>query len=818
MRLGRLTFILLAIYLVFIGGSAYYSLVFPIRQLHHILITVLIVVWLVLRLRKGGFPLTPLNWPIIGAIVVWVISALTSIDQRMAFENLWFLLIHAIFFFALVDMFQRGRQRLIMETLFMVSAAVVMLSGFEIASWYFGLGLLPGTRVGWIDVIGAGAWLPIRPIRLALAMNISTLLAGYVAPLVTIAVAWAVTARRRDYRRALWILAGLLLVVLVLTFSRGGLLSILAAMGTLGALRLSQMRQVNNRIPTRLILAIAAFVGIAVVSGYIIVSLTQERMSNSGDAGRLDMWRSATAMTQNNPLTGIGIGSFGREFRSYRDASIVQDKLASAHNAFLNTAAETGLPGIVVSIWLGIVLIRSWYSNWKQANSDPRKLRLEAAFAALVGLGVHSLVDVFTITPIVLLIVGLAAYCITPTDMVYEGRRNTLSPSLLKKIPVIATLIVMVGYGIWLFQLDRAQAQYLQSFDNGTNALSSAQAASEIDPSLHLYPLQIAYLTGQRVLTDPQVDLTQAIADYQHALQLEPTWDTGWINLAALSVRQGNSNAALDYLDKARKINTHNLAALNWARLAEQLHVGDEQPIVDAYLDAIKSGDSLPLSAFWQATPLRLEALELFIKEQTVDIQYRILSTSDPTRAAQLVTANPQNAAEWWVAGENALKVKQDAAEAERDFSEAIRLMKGNGDYYTSRARATYLTNPSAALRDLDFAELLGTSAEYPNAIRAELATNPQEAESLRAQALPTRQNPQEFAAVLFDRPSQFQVFPEMQGIGPGRAAMQPWYTVAEERLKAGNKDGAIHAYLVIIEYAPDELEASQTLAQLTGG
>ena len=34
MRLGRLAFILFAIYLVFIGGSAYYTLIFPVRIAH----------------------------------------------------------------------------------------------------------------------------------------------------------------------------------------------------------------------------------------------------------------------------------------------------------------------------------------------------------------------------------------------------------------------------------------------------------------------------------------------------------------------------------------------------------------------------------------------------------------------------------------------------------------------------------------------------------------------------------------------------------------------------------------------------------------
>ncbi|MBC7811081.1 MAG: hypothetical protein H7175_08045, partial [Burkholderiales bacterium] len=238
MRFSRLGFIFLALYLVFLGGSAYYTLIFPVRVFHHILLTVLLAVWIIGRLwKRRGLPATPLNRPLYAAIALWFASALFSIDPRMAFENVWFLVIHVLFFFALADLFQRGRQRLIFETQFLLAALVVLVSALEIASWYFGLGFIPGTSVGWTEV---GIWLPPQAPRLALAMNISTLLAGYVAPLVTLAAAWALTVRGRDFRAVLWALAGALFVVLVLTSSRGGLLSFAAAAGTLIALRIWQ--------------------------------------------------------------------------------------------------------------------------------------------------------------------------------------------------------------------------------------------------------------------------------------------------------------------------------------------------------------------------------------------------------------------------------------------------------------------------------------------------------------------------------------------------------------------------------------------------
>ncbi|MCA0456662.1 MAG: O-antigen ligase family protein [Chloroflexi bacterium] len=809
MRLGRIGFILFTIYLMFLGGSAYYSLVFPIRQLHHTLLTLVMAVWLIFQLRRGGLPQTPLNWPIAAAVVVWFLSAFMSIDRRMAFENLWFVLMHILFFYALTDLFRRGRQRMVMDALFMVSAVVILMSAVELASWYFGLGIIPNTQIGWFNVIGTGAWLPLTPIRLSLAMNISTLLAGFVAPIVTITAVWALTTWKKPFSRVLWVLSGLLLIVLILTFSRGGLLSILTAVGTMGVLQFAQLKRVTNRVPARLILGSAVFIGIIIVAGYVIYSITQSRSTNSGDAGRLDMWRSAAAITRDYPITGVGVGIYGRAFRTYRDPTIVQDKLASAHNAYLNTAAETGIPGILVSIWLGIVIIRTWYKNWKTTESPARKLRLAGAFGALLGLGVHSMVDVFTITPIVLIIVGLAAYCITPTDMVYEGQRDFSTTTQRRKLITYAALAVVIVYGIWFIQLDRAQTHYLNSFNESENPATDAQNAAAIDSGLSLYPLQTAYLNDKG-------GSSTTIDDYKAALELEPTWDIGWINLATRTLQQGDTQAALDYLDKARKINAHNPASLFWAHLAEETNSAPNDEIITAYIRAIEGGSSLPLSSFWYATDLRKQAIHEYLMTQPLDIQYRVLSIHDAARTAELIPQSPSTSADWWVTGEYALTVSGQPEVAVQNFSEAIRLSPANGDYYVSRARATYQNDPTSAQRDLQIAALLGTINEFPNVLLAKLTTIPAERELLLAQALPNKAVPQEFAAVLYNRPAIFQISSLMQGIGPGHTVMQPWYTLADERLKVGNLEGAIRVYRAILEYAPDETEAAERLAQLS--
>lgn len=811
MRSQRLAFIFLAFYLTFIGGSAYYVLVFPIRFFHHGFLTVLAAWWLYRRFRNGkGIPFTPLNLAIFANVGVWFLTAVTSLDPRMSIENVWFLIMHVLIFFVLVDLFQRGRHKLVMEAQFLMGAVVVFITTLEIASWYFGLGLIPGTDIGWISE----RVIPLTPIRVALAMNFSTLLAGYVAPLITLTIGWALTARQKDYRQVLWFLSATLLGVLILTFSRGGLLSLLTAMGAFFVMRFAQQQQFRHILSPKIILGGATLIGIFGIAVFMIVSLSGSR--NSGDEGRLDMYRSAVEITRDYPVFGVGVGEFGRAFRDYRTPELARNKLASAHNYYLNTASETGLLGILVNLWLAVILLRTWWQRWQEADSTARKIRLEVVFAALLGVAVHSMVDVFTTTPVVLVILVLLAYSITGHKTVLDTQPRG------QRVPALVFLLIVLAYGVFFIQTDRAYLNYQFSLiRDGEEALGRANAAQDLDPSLNLYDLQIAYLTGNEALHG-NADLQTAISLYEDALEKEPTWDIGWINLAALHIENGNIQQAQENLARAYAINPLTGSVYPYARMSDEQDALTGDEIVTLYVQAIKN---LPIirrylatSNIWTETPLRTDALYEAISTYRLDFQYRILVQHNPDEAYTMVPSEPRSAAEWWVHGEYALTVEHDAESAFQSFSEAIDGSSRYGDYYASRARAAIaLNNVEQAQSDLNMAQLLGTINEYPDAIRASMTTDTEQEVLYLQNALPARFVPQEFSAVLYGgRFSQFDIPLQMRFPGPGRTLMQPLYTLAELYLADNNIAQAQETYETILEYAPDEVEARNQLATLT--
>lgn len=814
MRRERLSFILLAFYLVLLGGSGYYYQLLPVRIFHHLIMTLLLGLWLLRRIRRGtGLPPTALNLALYGLVVIWFISALFSLDPRMGFENLWFPLTHLVIFFVIVDMFQRGRARLVMDTLFLVAAAVVMISALQVISAFFGLGIVRTAGQGWINFLGAGVPMPLDDMRIWLPLGVSTWVAGFVAPLIPITAAWALTVRARDQRMVLWGLFGGLVIVLILTFSRGGLVSVVVSTGLLTFFRLSHTAQAKRLLSSRLVPFVIGGVAVVGLIAMIILSIGTIPGRQSGDAVRVDLWRSAGEMILDDPLTGVGPGLYGRALREYRTPELARDRLSSAHNAYLNAAAETGLPTILIGIWIAALLFRAW---WAQRAAVPahygRRLRLEGMFAALIGLGVHSLFDTFTITANILSLCVIVAYCVVPLS-----KSRLTAPPKGHLLPAVAGLVIFLVYGVWFIPLDMAQARFQNSLRGGEDALTEAQAAVAIDPGLHLYSLQVAYLTGLEALDDP-AKLDEAIGLYETVLALEPTWDTGWINLAGLYELRGDSEAALGALERARAISPFNAASLNWARLAEQNASTPPDDIRSSYVQGMRNNVYLPLSPFWTETELRRASLSDYVAATNSEIAYRVTAAHQLSDLESLVPAEPQTAAEWWVVGEYALTVDLDSQRAAEAFSEAIRLNPTNGDYYASRARALLGTDADAAQRDLNTARFLGTRYEYPNAIEVQIAASEGERQRLRINALPVRIQSQEFEGVLFaGRRAGFDLLPSMRLPGPGAAALTPYYDLGAEFEAVGRTDDAITVYRYILDLAPEETAAREALARLGG-
>jgi putative inorganic carbon (HCO3(-)) transporter len=122
-------------------------------------------------------------------------------------------------------------------------------------------------------------------------------------------------------------------------------------------------------------------------------------------------------MIQDFPLTGIGMGSFGKlADRLFPFFSYQAGKIPHAHNIFLQLAVDLGIPGLVawLAAWL-LVGVTAWqlYQAGRAAQDSWRAGLGAALLSSQAALVVHGLLDSVTWgmvqpAPLVWLLWGLA--------------------------------------------------------------------------------------------------------------------------------------------------------------------------------------------------------------------------------------------------------------------------------------------------------------------------------------------------------------------------------------------------------------------------
>jgi len=212
---------------------------------------------------------------------------------------------------------------------------------------------------------------------------------------VTFGLAYIAATRLDDLARSYtYLLAGAVMgLSLLLSTSRMGILSFFTTVLFLGILlRVSQSRRrlaVGFTLTVvGLVLSAALWIGIDVVIQRYSELLGQDAILREG---RFLVYRDTIRMIRANPL-GVGIGNFQDRFREYQTyrPNLLFDH---AHNDYLETAAEWGLPAAIL-FWTVIMFafvraIRLFVS----LRSHEQRGILLACIGAVFSILVHSLTD-----------------------------------------------------------------------------------------------------------------------------------------------------------------------------------------------------------------------------------------------------------------------------------------------------------------------------------------------------------------------------------------------------------------------------------------
>ncbi len=373
--------------------------------------------WLLLTIsdepaNSNATGITPIHLLIFLYWGIATIATALSPVKKAAFAGWTKLTLYLLLFALCARLLKSSRIRSWLIAVYLHISLIVSVNGLR--QWFFGAKAL----ATWVDPESSLS----KTTRIYSYLGNPNLLAGYILPAVILSFI-AIFAWRSGFTKALALTMFIVnSACLVLTFSRGGWIGLVASFLVLLVLLLywwSIDMPPFWRTWSLPILLIS--LGIVSVLAVLFVPPVRERVlsifAGRGDSSnnfRINVWMAAIEMIKDRPVIGIGPGNsaFNKIYPLYQRPNFTA---LSAYSVFLEIAVETGLIGFVCFIWLLIVTFNSGLLQLRRLRQqrNVQGLWLIAGIVALVGMLGHGVVDTVWYRPQVntlwWLMVGLVA-------------------------------------------------------------------------------------------------------------------------------------------------------------------------------------------------------------------------------------------------------------------------------------------------------------------------------------------------------------------------------------------------------------------------
>ena len=196
---------------------------------------------------------------------------------------------------------------------------------------------------------------------------------------IALALAWR---EQRWIWRLLWLAAaGVSVLGLLLTFSRGAWLAMAGAFFLLGLIW-------DRRILIGMI-AMVLLVGTLVqpVRERVTYLFSEQYIEKSQNDGRIARWLDAYDQMRDEPVFGQGLGRYGGAVAERRYGTTYVD------NYYMKTLAETGLFGLGLFLWLQGLAVWQMIQVWRRESNMDGKVFLSGLLAAVIALLLHNGVE-----------------------------------------------------------------------------------------------------------------------------------------------------------------------------------------------------------------------------------------------------------------------------------------------------------------------------------------------------------------------------------------------------------------------------------------
>ena len=230
--------------------------------------------------------------------------------------------------------------------------------------------------------------------------------AGYMELALALPLGLLFSGALEKEKRFIYLFAvGLMSIALMMTNSRGGLLSLLAEIGFLVALagfrrrtkrksseKKSNIKSAAMKAGLALVLVVAMLGAVTVLGGESGLSrLLGTLNTDDPTTGRAHFWAVTIDIIKTHPILGVGLGAFSVVYTGY-DSRNGQFRLEQAHNDYLQVLSDGGIVGAALGLFFVFSLFRLGFTR-RESHDAFRRGVATGALAGCFAVLVHSFFD-----------------------------------------------------------------------------------------------------------------------------------------------------------------------------------------------------------------------------------------------------------------------------------------------------------------------------------------------------------------------------------------------------------------------------------------
>ena len=250
---------------------------------------------------------------------------------------------------------------------------------------------------------------------------------------------------------------------------------------------------------------------------------------------RLGVWGNTLQLIRESPLAGVGVGNFRVHYPRFArsagvDGTRIDERVDSVHNDYAQIAAELGLVGAGLLLWVLLSIGRSILAAIRDPASAAHGLQVASALG-LLGLLLLAAVSPMMGQPIAL--VAAATFLGVTMRLPFARPAPTVEPgskpwaAYALDLPVLAAAATFVIAGVW--------------------------GSAQLDADRHVLNMAIAEARG---------DWPEAIREGLIARRLNPGRTDARFGTASAMLRVGQTNEAARMLEELVAVDPYNANAL----------------------------------------------------------------------------------------------------------------------------------------------------------------------------------------------------------------------------------------------------------------